>query len=140
MYDDSIHCELPAERVADLIERNGVVHIELAPGDCVCWHDSLWHYSPPNLSDMGRIGIAGVYTTPNQVEATANSGRLWSMKNSNHGVWAMKGGKRCLDFPPEQYILESGRSMDVATAAFIPPHPEVGPRPEWDRSTTVSRL
>jgi hypothetical protein len=43
LYDDSIHCELPAERAAELIERNGIVHIELEPGDCVCWHDSRCH-------------------------------------------------------------------------------------------------
>eukprot|EP01050_Picozoa_sp_SAG11_P027446 SAG11_NODE_6954_length_1220_cov_0.942908_2_plen_63_part_01 len=36
LYDDSIHCELPAERTAELIQQNGVVHIELEPGDCVC--------------------------------------------------------------------------------------------------------
>ena len=93
IYDDSVHCELPAERVRELIERNGVVHIELAPGDCVCWHDSMWHYSPPNLSDKGRIGIAGVYTTPNQV--------------------------RELPLPPLPVSLF--RSLSLVDALFLPP-------------------
>jgi len=142
IYDDSVHGEVPAERVADLIEQSGGVHVELAPGDCVCWHDSLLHYSPPNLSDTGRIGIAAVYTTPNQVEATADSGRLWYMSrsNRNHGVWAMKGGQRCLDFPPEQYTLKAGQSAETAATGGPPPHPHLGPRPIWDRSTTISRL
>ena len=142
VYDDSIHCELPAERAAELIERNGIVHIELEPGDCVCWHDSLWHYSPPNLSDKGRIGIAAVYTTPNQIEATGDSGRLWFMRNQNknHGVWAMRGGERCQDFPPEQYVLKGGRTAEEVTHGQPPPHPQVGRRPTWDTSTTVSRL
>ena len=46
LYDDSIHGELPRERVAALKAERGVEHIELAPGDVVCWHSSMWHYSP----------------------------------------------------------------------------------------------
>ena len=46
LYDDSIHAELPRDRVDEMLARREVEHIELQPGDVVCWHSSLWHYSP----------------------------------------------------------------------------------------------
>ena len=55
-YDDSIHPELPREQVRNL----EVDHIELDPGDAIVWHAHLWHYSPVNLSDRNRLGIAQV--------------------------------------------------------------------------------
>ena len=47
MYDDSLHPELPRDRVEAL----DVEHIELGAGDAVVWHAHLWHYSPINASD-----------------------------------------------------------------------------------------
>lgn len=91
LYEDSIHGELPRERVAEMIEAHGVQHIELDPGDVVCWHSSLWHYSPPNPSQQSRIAIAGVYSNP---EITKT--RYW-----NDYLWVMKQGKRQTQFPPE---------------------------------------
>ena len=97
LYPDSIHGELPRERVRSMIERYGVHHIELEPGDVVFWHSSLWHYSPPNTSDQGRIGIAGVYTTP----AIVDRGKpYWS-----NLLWTLQGGQPCTQFPPESYPL-----------------------------------
>ncbi|MEM7807166.1 MAG: phytanoyl-CoA dioxygenase family protein [Planctomycetota bacterium] len=63
LYADSIHGEIPREKVEEQKQRNGLVHVELQPGDAICWHSNLYHYSPPNQSDHGRIGQAGVYTT-----------------------------------------------------------------------------
>jgi len=97
LYPDSIHGELPRERVRSMMERYGVHHIELEPGDVVFWHSSLWHYSPPNTSDQGRIGIAGVYTTP----AIVDRGKpYWSSL-----LWTLQGGQPCTQFPPESYQL-----------------------------------
>lgn len=56
IYEDSIHPELPRERVGDL----PVEHIELDPGDAIVWHAHLWHYSPINRSERNRLGIAQV--------------------------------------------------------------------------------
>ncbi len=56
MYDDSIHPELPRDRVKAL----DVEPIELGAGDAVVWHALLWHYSPINASDRNRLGIAQV--------------------------------------------------------------------------------
>lgn len=97
LYPDSIHGELPRARVRQAVARHGVHHIELAPGDVVFWHSSLWHYSPPNLSEQGRIGIAGVYTTPALVER--------SKPFFPNLYWVMKDGERCTAFPPEPYPL-----------------------------------
>jgi ectoine hydroxylase-related dioxygenase (phytanoyl-CoA dioxygenase family) len=95
LYEDSIHGELPRERVSTMLAAHGVHHIELEPGDAVCWHSSLWHYSPPNRSDQGRIGIAGVYTTP---EIIARGKPYWS-----NLLWALRDGEPCPQFPPEPY-------------------------------------
>jgi phytanoyl-CoA hydroxylase len=98
LYPDSIHGELPRERVREMVGRHGVHHIELAPGDVVFWHSSLWHYSPPNTSDQGRIGIAGVYTTPAIVE---RGQPYWA-----NLLWTMRAGQRCPQFPPDAYGLD----------------------------------
>ena len=95
---DSIHGELPRERVRGMVERHGVHHFELAPGDAVFRHSSLWHYSPPNTSDQGRIGIAGVYTTPAIVE---RGKPYWP-----NLLWTMRAGQRCPQFPPDSYPLD----------------------------------
>lgn len=97
LYPDSIHGELPRARVREMVARHGVHHIELAPGDAVFWHSSLWHYSPPNTSDQGRIGIAGVYTAPAIVE---RGKPYWA-----NLLWTMRKGQRCAQFPPEVYPL-----------------------------------
>lgn len=96
LYPDSIHGELPRERVTAMIDQHGVHHVELEPGDVVCWQSSLWHYSPPNKSDQGRIGIAGVYTNPQITTKRHFAGEYY---------WVMKGGEVCEAFPPEVYPL-----------------------------------
>ncbi len=96
LYEDSIHGEIPRERVREMIDRHGVEHIELEPGDIVCWHSSLWHYSPPNTSDQGRIAIAGVYTNPDIITVC-----YWA-----DFLWVMKKGEQCMQFPPEPYQME----------------------------------
>jgi len=98
LYGDSIHGELPRERVREMVAQHGVHHIELAPGDAVFWHSSLWHYSPPNTSDQGRIGIAGVYTTPAIVE---RGKPYWP-----NLLWTLRNEQRCTPFPPEVYPLD----------------------------------
>lgn len=100
MYEDSIHGELPRERVTEMIDQYGVEHQELAPGDVVCWHSNLWHYSPPNPSPNSRIAIAGVWTNPE-----INGGRVRAMHR-----WAMRGGQICNEFPPASVEIENGIS------------------------------
>lgn len=95
LYADSIHGELPRERVAALKAERGVDHIELAPGDVVCWHSSMWHYSPVNESPQSRIGIAGVYTTPTLAD---RSPRTWGNLH-----WVLRKGALCQNFPPDEY-------------------------------------
>ena len=97
LYEDSIHGELPRERVQAMIDAHGLEHIELDSGDIVCWHSNLWHYSPPNTSDMGRIAIAGVYTSPGIV-AQYPDNRHW-----DRFPWGLKNGERCYAFPQEWY-------------------------------------
>lgn len=95
LYEDSIHGELPRARVREMIDRCGVEHIELQPGDAVCWHSSLWHYSPVNRSSRGRIGIAGVYTTPHHV---ARSPCSWGSL-----PWVVRDGQAHTAFPVEEF-------------------------------------
>ncbi|MEM7127141.1 MAG: phytanoyl-CoA dioxygenase family protein [Chloroflexota bacterium] len=59
-YERGLHVELPREQVPEMIDKNGLHHIELEPTDAIVWHAHLWHYSPPNLSDKNRLGIAVV--------------------------------------------------------------------------------
>ncbi|MCY3660291.1 MAG: phytanoyl-CoA dioxygenase family protein [Caldilineaceae bacterium] len=65
-YPDSIHVELPRDQVADV----QVDHIELEAGDAIVWHAHLWHYSPVNLSDRNRLGIAQVTLSAGDAAAT----------------------------------------------------------------------
>lgn len=99
LYEDSIHGELPREHVEEMISTYGVTHVELEPGSAVCWHSNTWHYSPPNISDQGRIAIAGVYTTPEVVEN--GRGYDWNYK------WVMADGRVCGDFPPRRYDMQN---------------------------------
>lgn len=101
LYEDSIHGELPRDQVAAAIKRHGVRHIELESGDVICWHSNLWHYSPPNTSDQGRIAIAGVYTTPTIIE---HGKPYW--KNL---LWAMRNGQTVEAFPPEPYPVDESK-------------------------------
>lgn len=97
LYEDSIHGELPRERVEEMIETYGVEHIELAPGSIVCWQSSAWHYSPPNRSPKGRIAIAGVYSSP-QIVAKGPG-------NNVDYKWVMKNGQTLADFPAKEYDM-----------------------------------
>jgi ectoine hydroxylase-related dioxygenase (phytanoyl-CoA dioxygenase family) len=98
LYADSIHGELPRERVAALKAERGVEHIELTPGDVVCWHSSLWHYSPSNPSPNSRIAIAGVWTNPK-----INAGYVRPLNR-----WGMKNDEICTAFPPEFVQIQNG--------------------------------
>jgi len=81
-YEDSVHCELPRELVADV----EVDHIELQPGDALIWDAKLWHYSPPNTSDQGRIGVGAVWTSLAQLDELNCVEML---------RWTMRDGERC---------------------------------------------
>ena len=98
LYEDSIHGELPQERVEEMIDTYGVEHIELEPGDVVVWHSSAWHYSPPNTSAKGRIAIAGVMSSPDIVE----NGRSGDVGYK----WLLKGGVVMPDFPAKEYAMQ----------------------------------
>lgn len=108
LYEDSIHGELPREQVEEAVRRHGVHHIELSPGSVVCWHSSLWHYSPPNTSDAGRIAIAGVYTSPQIATQRLFRGAY---------QWVMSEGELCDPFPPQEY--------ELAQTGSPPPFPKV---------------
>ena len=97
MYPDSVHGELPHERVEEMTDTFGIERIELQPGSIVVWHSSAWHYSPPNTSEMGRIAIAGVMSSPDIVE----NGR----SNDVGYKWMMKGGEVMTDFPAKEYRM-----------------------------------
>ena len=79
LYADSIHGELPRERVAVL---DGTA--------------KRWHYSPVNRSPQSRIGIAGVYTTPTLADR--------SPRNLH---WVMRKGTLCQNFPPDEYEVHA---------------------------------
>ena len=98
LYQDSIHGELPRERVEEMIDTYGVEHIELEPGSLVVWHSNAWHYSPPNTSDKGRIAIAGVMSSPHIVE-NGNSGDVGYK-------WLMQQGRVLPDFPAKEYAMQ----------------------------------
>ena len=101
LYEDSIHAELPRERVTQMVEKHSVHHIQLNPGDVVFWHSSMWHYSPPNPSAHGRIAVAGVWTNP---EIAKKSRYFWALFR-----WVMKNGEPCPQFPPEVYPVGAGK-------------------------------
>lgn len=93
LYEDSIHGELPRERVQQLVASHGVEQRELDPGDVVCWHSSTCHYSSPNPSPQGRIAIAGVYTTP-AVTRQHLFGEPY--------YWVLRNDALSTAFPPQQ--------------------------------------
>lgn len=97
LYEDSIHGELPRECVQAMIAQHSLHHIEIDSGDVICWHSSLWHYSPPNTSDMGRIAIAGVYSNA-RITATRHFGGDY--------YWIMKQRELVETFPPEVVAIE----------------------------------
>ncbi len=99
LYEDSIHGELPRERVEEMIDTYGVEHIELEPGSIVCWQSSAWHYSPPNRSSKGRIAIAGVYSSPEIVENSVGANIDYK--------WMMKDGEVLTDFPAKSYEMQN---------------------------------
>ena len=99
LYEDSIHGELPRERVEEMIDTYGVEHIELEPGSIVCWQSSAWHYSPPNRSPRGRIAIAGVYSSPEIVENSVGANIDYK--------WMMKDGEVLTDFPAKSYEMQN---------------------------------
>ena len=98
LYEDSVHGELPKERVEEMIDTYDVEHIELEPGSIVCWHSSAWHYSPPNTSEKGRIAVAGVMSSPKIIE----TGR----SNDVGYKWLMKNGEVFSDFPAKEYTMQ----------------------------------
>ena len=98
LYENSIHGELPRERVEEMIDTYGVEHMEMQPGSVIVWHSSAWHYSPPNGSDKGRIAIAGVMSSPDIVE----NGRSGDVGYT----WLMRGGKVCDAYPPSMYAMQ----------------------------------
>jgi hypothetical protein len=120
LYPDSIHGELPGEVVTAGIQKMGLRHIELQPGDTVFWHSSLWHYSPVNTSEQSRIGVAGVYTTPALADRAARFRRF---------EWIMKGGELCSAFPPEAYVVGDGSTAPVGPHPSAPPTSVAAGRP-----------
>lgn len=98
LYENSIHGELPRERVEEMIDTYGVEHMEMQPGSVIVWHSSAWHYSPPNGSDKGRIAIAGVMSSPDIVE----NGRSGDVGYT----WLMRGGEVCDAYPPSMYAMQ----------------------------------
>ncbi len=110
-YEDGIHAELPRDRVKEMLEKHNVVHLEMDPGDVVCWHSSLWHYSPVNPSPNSRIAIAGVWTNP---EINRNRYR-------NLHRWGMKNGEICVAFPPESVNIEGAKDHNPAPFAKADP-------------------
>ncbi|MEX2387115.1 MAG: phytanoyl-CoA dioxygenase family protein, partial [Phycisphaeraceae bacterium] len=104
LYNDSIHPELPREQVRQMVDKHGLHHIELQPGDMVCWHSSLYHFSPPNTSDQSRIGIAGVYNNLENVNRSKRFKRFY---------WCLKAGEVCTDFPPQKHIVGDGEVEPV---------------------------
>lgn len=107
LYEDSIHGELPRDLVEQTLADQDVQHIELEPGDLVAWHSSLWHYSPPNTSDKGRIGIAGVYTNP---DILSRRRRAWSNTR-----WCVRNGEIITAFPPEPYPVDDSAPNEPPT-------------------------
>ena len=111
LYEDSIHGELPRERVEEMLDTYGLEHIEVKPGSIVCWQSSAWHYSPPNRSEKGRIAIAGVYSSPQIVENGLGLDVGYK--------WVMKNGAVLTDFPARDYEMQN------VTGWRPPPHPRV---------------
>jgi ectoine hydroxylase-related dioxygenase (phytanoyl-CoA dioxygenase family) len=100
LYEGSIHGEIPRDRVEAAKTQYGLHHIELQSGDAVCWHSSLYHYSPPNTSAQGRIAVAGVYSTP----AIADRNKRFKAYQ-----WVLRGGELQESFPPLIYTAPGDR-------------------------------
>ncbi|HIM12785.1 TPA: phytanoyl-CoA dioxygenase family protein [Candidatus Poribacteria bacterium] len=98
LYDDSLHGELPRDLVANL---EGRVNIELQPGDGVFWHSYMWHYSPPNSSDQGRIGMGAVWASLEQAQTS---------QRVKEYFWVMKDGQRLIH-PPKKLIVDDGKHV-----------------------------
>jgi hypothetical protein len=101
-YPDGVHAEIPRRLVERVLAERGARHLEMEPGDVVFWHSHMWHYSPPNRSDRGRIGMGAVWINPLQA-------RQVKMKEY---VRVMTAG-RPEPFPPETVHVEPGLSMTV---------------------------
>ena len=108
LYEDSLHGELPRDLVEETLSKQPSVNVELQPGDLVAWQSNAWHYSPVNKSDHSRIGIAGVYTTPDIISRRR---RGWP-----NFVWCVRDGELSTAFPPEPYPVDE-------TAPKEPPVP-----------------
>ena len=104
IYSDGLHAELPREHMLEVLEKTEPVHIEMEPGDAVCWHSSLYHYSPPNRSDNARMAVAGVYTNLEY----ARISKRWQTF-----YWALRGGKHLHAWPPEKLVIGDGRVKPV---------------------------
>ena len=92
LYEDSLHRELPRELVTNL---EGVIDIELEPGDVVFWHSYMWHYSPPNVSDHSRIGMGAVWVDWKQAQTSPKE-----------YFWVMRDGV-VFTYPPEKLIVNN---------------------------------
>lgn len=112
VYEDSIHGELPRDHVKEMIEAHGVKHMELEPGDMVCWHSNLYHFSPCNTSEQGRIAVAGVYTNPTIAEKHPRIKRYRV---------CMENGEALPQFPPRL------REFPGTPGPPPDPPPKVGP-------------
>jgi ectoine hydroxylase-related dioxygenase (phytanoyl-CoA dioxygenase family) len=100
LYEDSIHGEIPREIVAEFQQKYGLHHIEMEPGDVVFWHSNLYHYSPPNTSEQGRISIAGVYSTPRIAANNPHFKQYW---------WTLRAGEPVKSFPAELHLAPGER-------------------------------
>jgi len=98
LYEGGLHGELPRNLVANL---EGVVDIALEPGDVVFWHSYMWHYSPPNTSDQGRIGMGAVWASWEQTQTS---------KRVKEYFWVMRDGEP-LPHPPEKLVVGDGRHV-----------------------------
>jgi phytanoyl-CoA hydroxylase len=103
VYEDSVHGELPRELCRDL----PVEHIELAPGDAVFWQSRTWHFSPPNRSEHGRIGVGAVWINPAQISELRAVNRL---------RWALRQGEPVLHPAPE-LIVDSSVEVPIVQPA-----------------------
>ena len=114
LYADSIHGELPRERVRQLIASHGLEQCELESGDVVCWHSSICHYSPPNPSPRGRIAIAGVYTTPAITP---------QRKFAQPYYWILRDSELSTAFPPQPVEIPKAPGPAAFSQAEEPPAP-----------------
>lgn len=89
-YAKGIHVELPREQVQEMTERHEIKQIELEPGEAIVWHAHLWHYSPPNLSDQNRLGIAIVTLRDTDAIATNKAHLPPILLNGQKGVFPKK--------------------------------------------------